>query len=407
MPRLARIAPDEHIYHILTRGNNRQDVFKEEKDYKRYIEILHMTNTAGTHNYAYDTIYRLTQATHPVPPTEQFTYDPVGNRQTDGLGNSYFYNNANRLLNYNGVTYQYDANGNATSRIDACGTTTYTWDSENRLTGISGFRPDCSALSASYKYDPFGRRIEKNVNGAITKYLYDEEDILLEYDGNNQIVARYTHGPRIDEPLSIADGQSYYYHTDARGSIIAITDSAGNVVQRYEYDSFGNIVSTLDPNFIQPYTYTAREYDPESGLYFYRARYYDAKVGRFISEGPILRQRILIVPLLRQRLLKIPSLLNSYIYSRYNPVNRSDLRRLYGKGFGDPVDDIIDIIEPPEQIDPGQEICKERNRKLLEWFILRRLWDLLTPPFTTYPPGYGDEGPGYSDPIFFPEPPDR
>jgi RHS repeat-associated protein len=279
-----------------------------------------MTNPSGTHNYGYDVIYRLLQATHPTPPTEQFTYDPAGNRLTDGSGNSYFYNTANRLLNYNGVTYQYDANGNTIAKVDSCGTTTYTWDSENRLTGISGFQPNCSALSASYKYDPFGRRIEKNVNGIVTKYLYDAEDILLEYDGSNQIASRYTHGPGIDEPLSMEkNSQEYYYHFDGLGSVTGITDSTGNVVQRYEYDSFGNIVSMLDPNFIQPYTYTAREYDPESGLYFYRARYYDAKVGRFISEDPIGFNG---------------GSINVYSYTDNNPVNFIDPLGLASKGGG-------------------------------------------------------------------------
>ena len=268
-----------------------------------------MTNDAGTHNYAYDAIYRLLQATHPAPPTEQFTYDSVGNRLTDGLGNSYFYNNSNRLLNYNGDTFSYDANGNTTSRVDSCGTTTYTWDSENRLTGISGFQPDCSTLSASYKYDPFGRRIEKNVNGTVLKYLYDEKEILAEYDGNNQLLTRYIHGKGIDEPISLTrNGQTYFYHTDALGSVIAITDSTGNVVQRYEYDSFGNIVSMLDPNFLQPYSYTGREYDPESGLYFYRARYYDEQIGRFISEDPI----------------GLKGGINKFSYVENNPVNHTD-----------------------------------------------------------------------------------
>jgi RHS repeat-associated protein len=79
-------------------------------------------------------------------------------------------------------------------------------------------------------------------------------------------------------------------------------------VQRYEYDAFGNIVSMLDPDFIQPYTYTGREYDPESGLYFYRARYYDETVGRFISEDPI----------------GIRGGINFYSYTHNNPINRID-----------------------------------------------------------------------------------
>ncbi len=85
----------------------------------------------------------------------------------------------------------------------------------------------------------------------------------------------------------IRNGQTYYYHADGLGSIVAITNATGAVVQRYEYDSFGNITYQQDPNFKQSYTYTGREYDDESGLYYYRARYYDAKVGRFISEDPI------------------------------------------------------------------------------------------------------------------------
>ncbi len=226
---------------------------------------------------------------------------------------------------YNGETFTYDANGNTTTRLDACGTTTYTWDSENRLTGISGFRPDCSTLSASYKYDALGRRIEKNVDGTATKYLYDEQDILAEYDGNNQLLTRYVHGKGIDEPISLTkNGQTYFYHTDALGSVIAITDSAGNVVQRYEYDSFGNIISMSDPDFIQPYTYTSREYDPESGLYFYRARYYDDKVGRFISEDPILKPGNPNAPFMLRYLLKTPASLHAYGYAKNNPLRYTD-----------------------------------------------------------------------------------
>jgi len=268
-----------------------------------------MTEQSGTHNYAYDVIYRLIQATHPAPPTEQFTYDQVGNRLTDNLGNSYFYNNANRLLNYNGVTFTYDANGNVTSRVDSCSTTIYTWDSENRLTGISGFKPDCSTLAASYQYDSFGRRIEKNINETITRYLYDKEDIIAEYDGNNQLIAHYIHGPGIDEPIAmVRNSQSYFYHFDGLGSVTGITDSNGSVVQRYGYESFGNIVSMLDPNFIQPYTYTGREYDPETGSYYYRARYYDSRIGRFISEDPI----------------GLAGDINKYVYVQNNPVNWID-----------------------------------------------------------------------------------
>jgi RHS repeat-associated protein len=101
------------------------------------------------------------------------------------------------------------------------------------------------------------------------------------------VIASYVNGPNIDEPLSAEIRRDWiYYHADGLGSITALTSHMGNVVQKYEYDSFGNM--SLKPHFIkQPYTYTGREFDPETGLYYYRARYYDTKAGRFISRDPI------------------------------------------------------------------------------------------------------------------------
>jgi len=82
------------------------------------------------------------------------------------------------------------------------------------------------------------------------------------------------------------NNQTYYYHADGLGSIIAISGQTGALVQTYDYDSFGNPKTTTQ-TVTQPYTYTAREYDPETGLYFYRARQYDARTGRFLQKDPI------------------------------------------------------------------------------------------------------------------------
>jgi len=79
-------------------------------------------------------------------------------------------------------------------------------------------------------------------------------------------------------------------------------------VQRYAYSSFGKIESQLSPNFLQPYTYTARELDAETGLYYYRARYYDGSVGRFLQEDPI----------------GMAGGPNAYIYSSNDPINQLD-----------------------------------------------------------------------------------
>ena len=147
------------------------------------------------------------------------------------------------------------------------------------------------------------------MNATTTQYLYDGEDILKEYDGSGNLLATFVHGPGIDEPIAMTrGGQTSYYHADGLGSFIGLTNSSEAVVQTYEYDSFGNI--TNQTGTIQnTYTYTAREFDTESGLYYYRARYYDPQIGRFISSDPIGF---------------LGGDINLYRYVKNNPVNLID-----------------------------------------------------------------------------------
>lgn len=254
---------------------------------------MSMTDNYGTHNYQYNDVYRLTNATHPQAynPGETFNYDGVGNRQSSHLSAAYNYDNLNRLLEDDQYTYSYDDNGNLTSRVDKTNgdTTTYQYDEENRLILVV---PPTGLIE--YQYDGFGRRIAKMVNGEMTKFVYDYQNILFELDESDNIKAGYTHGLWIDEPFSVdrdTDGDgvfdaTYYYHYDGLGSITAMTDASGSVVQTYVYDSFGRIVQQTG-SIENSYTYTGREWDAEAGLYYYRARYYDPGTGRFIQEDPI------------------------------------------------------------------------------------------------------------------------
>src|SRR4030043_1928468 len=117
----------------------------------------------------------------------------------------------------------YDNNGNMTSITNGCGTTTYTWDVRNRLVGIDGFNPDCSPLSALFKYDALGKRIEKTINGRTIQYLYDGLDIVQEIE-NGQVTVNYIRTLNIDEPLArLAPDALRFYQTDALGSVIALT----------------------------------------------------------------------------------------------------------------------------------------------------------------------------------------
>jgi RHS repeat-associated protein len=137
---------------------------------------------------------------------------------------------------------------------------------------------------ARFTYDPLGRRVEKVAGGVTTTCTHKDEDILREVRGATTL--KYIHGPGIDEPLAQEDGTGAltYYHTDGLGSIAKRTSQAGAVVRDYRYDTWGKIEAGVsEPG----YSFTGREWDAEIGLYYYRARYYDPKVGRFVSEDPL------------------------------------------------------------------------------------------------------------------------
>ncbi len=278
------------------------------------------TTTNGIASYTYDALNYLTQASQPDPidplrqVTEAFAYDPVGNRTSSHLATGQVHDAANRLLEDAQFTCTYDANGNLASKTSKAtgATTTYTYDAENRLT-----RVQTPTLTALYRYDPLGRRIAKEVTQAgtstITRFIYDNEDILLELDGSNQVLARYTHRPGIDEPLiMLRQGQAFFYHADGLGSIWDLTDAAGTAVRSYTYDSFGNLLAQPG-TLANPYTYTGREVDPETGLFHYRSRQYDAESGRFFAEDDV-----------QFAFLRAPASLNLYTYVLNNPVRYID-----------------------------------------------------------------------------------
>ena len=403
-----------------------------------------LTDRRGSQAFGYDTLDRLTSASHPLLATPQaFAYDAVGNRTTGGS----VVNVGNQLTADINFGYQYDDNGNLTRKtLLATGNfTSYTYDAENRLTKVEEFAAGnpTAALTSTYRYDGLGRRIEKVANGQTTRYIYDGEDILLEYDGANVLQARYTHGPGIDEPLSrtpmtpgvgsghtavlastpdgvtgpvvddgirvngqvsigfvfvsgpptpaigqpltatgshapvplidvttasatgtltvdlidtggiggnaplylvvrdhattrvvssqqlfaarptfasttpigtplvvasthvstVVAGATLFYHQDGLGTVTDLTDSAGATAKSYAYDAYGTIVD-------QPYTYTGREFDSESGLYYYRNRHLDATTGRFLQKDPQFTFR--------------GGDLNIYRYAKINPILRRD-----------------------------------------------------------------------------------
>ncbi len=312
-----------------------------------------LTDRRGIQNFGYDNLDRLTSASHPLLGTPQsFAYDLVGNRTTGGS----VVNAGNQLTADATHSYQYDDNGNLTRKtLLATGNyTQYSYDPENRLVKVEDFVAGnpTPAFTSTYRYDGLGRRIERVGNGVTRRYVYDGEDILLEYDGSNVLQARYTHGPGIDEPIAVTKGGStFFYHQDGLGSVTDLTDSTGATAKSYSYDAYGNVLEspgTLE----QPYTYTGREFDSESGLYYYRARYYDPASGRFLQEDPMG---------------VVGGDINLLRYVRNNPVNLLDPFGLVDKPpsrnikptEGDPLGDQLRKIDTDDSLSP-----KERKDKL-------------------------------------------
>jgi RHS repeat-associated protein len=233
-----------------------------------------------TSNYTYDQLYELTQVTQGASTTESYSYDAVGNRLSSSGVPSYNYNVSNELTSNSTGSYTYDNNGNTLT--DATGKS-YTWDFENRM--ISAIVPGSGAVT--FKYDPFGRRIEKSSWLGTTNYLYDGANTLETTDQNGNEVARYADTLGLDEPLSeLVSGTASFYGQDGVGSVTSLTSSSGAVINTYRYNSYGKLISSAGA-LANPFQYTGREADSETNAYYYRARYYDPSSGRFTSEDPL------------------------------------------------------------------------------------------------------------------------
>ena len=227
-----------------------------------------------TSNYTYDPLYELTQVTQGTNTTETYTYDPVGNRLSSLGVSPYVNNTSNELTSTPNSSYSFDYNGNTTSKTVSGGTTNYTWDYENRMASLT--LPGTGG-SITFKYDPLGRRIQKvftqNSTSTTTNYLYDGSNAVADIDQNGNVLARYAETQNIDEPLAeLRSGTTSYYEADGLGSVTSLTSGAGAIANTYTYDSFGKVTASTG-SITNRFQYTAREFDSESGLYYYRVRY--------------------------------------------------------------------------------------------------------------------------------------
>jgi RHS repeat-associated protein len=261
-----------------------------------FTSLIGSSGTSGSSAFAHDAASQLTSADHDYLTDEDYSFDASGNRtMTD-----YVTGSNNQLTGDGTFTYEYDDEGNRTKKTNTSTSDTieYTWDQRNRLTKIVEKDSLGSVTTqVDYTYDLFDRRIEKSVDAdgaglgtAVAEHFtYDGADIVLTLDANGDITSRLLHGPAIDQVLVSEDalGDILWPLADHLGSVRDIIDSEGNVENHILYNSFGEVVSETDSALGYLFGFTGRERDVESDLQFNRARYYDAAVGRWISEDPI------------------------------------------------------------------------------------------------------------------------
>lgn len=328
--------PNNWIQELVHKGPvvapNRPDVFGEDlapflhfrytyepEGNKRMEHKLHAPDRSEV--YDYDALYRLILFQKGNPDTgvffedQSFDYDPVGNRNQfvqNGQATTYTANEMNEYSAISGSSAPvYDANGNLISN----GVHTFQYDYENRLVSVD------EGSTAIYDYDALGRRIRKSALDAAENYFYDGLRVVEERRDNETILATYIYGIWTDDVLYCQRfGQGYYYYPNALGSVAAVADTTGFMLEQYEYDAYGK------PSFLNPagsplpvsvaetrYLFTGRQWDEESGLYYYRARYYDPQHGRFVQRDPA----------------GYADGINRYTYVGNNPVNWIDYLGLY------------------------------------------------------------------------------
>jgi RHS repeat-associated protein len=273
---------------ILVQDSAATQIMSRTLSYDKVGNLLAKQTEHGLYRYSYDELNRLTDALNPGLPDEHFTYDPLGNRLTDnGVSGPLSYNRNNELTSLGGVTLSYDDNGNMVANNWPGIEQRYVYDETKRLKQI---KDPTGAVTAEYYYDPFGRRLWKEVDGARTYFMYSGEGLIAEFDDNGTQIRGYGYAMGstwTTNPLWLKEGGDYYFYlNDHLGTPQKIIDAAGEVVWAARYDSFGNAIIDID-TITNPLRFPGQYYDEESGLHYNWNRYYDPFLGRYIQSDPL------------------------------------------------------------------------------------------------------------------------
>ena len=250
--------------------------------------------------YQYDDLDRLTGEIRSGEPGTFYGYDLAGNRtQTviNGVTNAYTLGLGNRLDTWTGGSYAQDAAGCVTNIVRAGKPDlALAWNGLYQLESIA----TNGVLAETYGHDALGRRLYTVQNGVTNWHVYDGIHVVADVDDNGAVLRSYTWGAGIDNLLAMTvHGQNqtntYYVLTDHLGTVHAFADEIGAIVESYRFDAWGNVLGVFDGNgsplsesaLGNRYLFQGREYSWATGLYYFRARWYDPETGRWLSKDPI------------------------------------------------------------------------------------------------------------------------
>ena len=242
------------------------------------VETIEGTTT--TYDYAYDLAGRLVEVKTDGAVTASYGYDSNGNRSGGA------YDAQDRLLSDTNYSYTYTANGELETRTGSAGTTSYTYDVLGNL--IRVILPDGTQID--YLIDGQNRRIGKKVGGTLVQGLVYQDQLnpVAEVDGSGNVISRFVYADKLNVPsYMVRDGELYRIISDHLGSPrLVINASTGEVMQRMDYDVWGNVTIDTNPGF-QPFGFAGGVYDNHTGLVRFGARDYDTETGRWTTKDPI------------------------------------------------------------------------------------------------------------------------
>ncbi|KRW61694.1 type IV secretion protein Rhs [Pseudomonas sp. TTU2014-080ASC] len=243
----------------------------------------------GSKSYHYDPLDRLVAVRGETP--ESFVHDPAGTllAQNSGVSSERVNVKGNRLLMQGDRHYDYDAYGNLIRERRGAGhklVTEYRYDNQHRLIGVS--LPDGS--QASYRYDAFGRRIAKDVNGKTTEFLWQGDRLIAE-SGQDHYCS-YVYEPGSFRPLAMLQGEGknaepYYYQLDHLGTPQELTSASGQILWSVQYRAYGNVAKLEVAEVDNPLRFQGQYFDAETGLHYNRHRYYNPNTGSYLTPDPI------------------------------------------------------------------------------------------------------------------------